>query len=501
MEQKQFRFSSQKEQFLRANSFLLSGYIAYYVILLALIWFSVAIGLRSTGFATIFSCVILVAIFVLLLLRTKMKDSKKYRYISLPFQIFVTMFVGFAFSEGFVQLIAVIPLACGILFFDRKYILITGSCLAANEILITLMKLSQHANIENDRTISQLFNVCSVFFLIIVIYRITCVADEFISDTLGQIEAEKSNVEHMMDDVVQVAEKVRKGTESAMDLVNTLNSSTEFVNGAMKDISDSTLSTAENIQTQTDMTSHIQDSIEQTLASSKTMVEVAKQSNELNGKSMEAMKELKQQSRVITDTNSNVAEAMRALKERTDAVKSIADTIFAISSQTNLLALNASIESARAGEAGRGFAVVADEIRQLAERTRLETENIASILGELSQNADTASEAVERSLVATNEQENMIADALKRFEDMNQNVAHLTDEISNIDVMLQNLSDANNQIVDNITTLSATTEEVTSSSSQAASSSLENLENAKDTQKQLEAILDVSHELDKYMKD
>lgn len=500
MEQKKFKYSDQKEQFQRANSFLLSGYIAYYVILLALIWFSAAIGLRSTEFTTMFSCVIVVAILLLLLLRTRMKDSRKYRYVSLPFQIFITMFMGFAFSEGFVQLIAVIPLACGILFFDKKYTLITGGFLAANEILITLMKFSTHENFENGSTISQLFNVCGVFFLIIVIYRITCVASEFIAHTLGQIEAEKANVERMMDDVVQVAGEVRKGTESAMDIVNTLNSSTEFVNGAMKNISDSTLSTAENIQTQTDMTAHIQESIEHTLESSKTMVEVARQSNELTDKSMAVMNELKQQSHVITDTNSNVAAAMKSLKERTDAVKSIADTIFAISSQTNLLALNASIESARAGEAGRGFAVVADEIRQLAERTRLETENIASILEELSLNADTASEAVERSLVATNEQEGMIADALKRFEDMNQNVAHLTDEISNIDAMLQNLSDANNQIVDNITTLSATTEEVTSSSSQAATSSYENLENAKDAQKQLEAILNVSHELDKYMK-
>lgn len=67
------------------------------------------------------------------------------------------------------------------------------------------------------------------------------------------------------------------------------------------------------------------------------------------------MEHLKKQSAVIAETNSGVADSMKALQERTEAVKSIADTIFSISSQTNLLALNASIESARAGKPEKGL--------------------------------------------------------------------------------------------------------------------------------------------------
>ena len=230
------------------------------------------------------------------------------------------------------------------------------------------------------------------------------------------------------------------------------------------------------------------------------MVQVAQYSTELNNRSAQMMEELKRQSEVITETNSEVAESMRQLQERTNAVKSIADTIFSISSQTNLLALNASIESARAGEAGRGFAVVADEIRQLAEKTRQETENIATILSELSDNAEAAGNAVSRSVEAASAQDGMIATASESFGEMNRNVEQLIEDIGEIDRMLNSLSDANNQIVENIMQLSATTEEVTASSVQAAELSVKNLDNAANTKSLLDNVLDVSYQLDKYIE-
>ena len=93
----------------------------------------------------------------------------------------------------------------------------------------------------------------------------------------------------------------------------------------------------------------------------------------------------------------------------------------------------------------------------------------------------------------------MIEKASESFGEMNENVNRLIAEIESIDAMLNQLSDANNQIVDNITNLSATTEEVTASSSQAADMTIENLDHAESARKQLNNVLDVSHQLDKYM--
>ena len=190
---------------------------------------------------------------------------------------------------------------------------------------------------------------------------------------------------------------------------------------------------------------------------------------------------------------------MKHLQQNVENVKEITKTIFTISSQTNLLALNASIESARAGEAGRGFAVVADEIRTLSERAREETENISQILDNLAQNTVETAAALEQSLKSGNTQEKMIIDVSEQFEEINQNIRKLSSDVTNIGQLLDDLSNANTEIVNDITTLSAVTEEVTASAQQSAEMTEKNYQNAKDAKTILDRVLDVSHEMDKYI--
>lgn len=496
---KEFLYADKEQQLIRANRFMAIANTTYYLYVMAMLAISVIQGVRSAGFAGFIAIMVVVALASTWIIYKRNPRSTKMKYIVLIGLCLIGWVISFAYSQDFAVIIGIFVVICSVLYFNPKYSLIAGGAYTASSALAVWYKLSTGQNVGDNSAMDFVLVISALALFTAIVTLTTSVAKAFNDDSTGSAAAEQARQKEIMDDVLAVAEEVRNGTENAMEIINLLNESSEVVNGAMKDISDSTVNTSESIQTQTSMTQNIQESIDVTIQSSDSMVRMAQQSDELNQQNLQLMESLKHQSGIIANTNGEVAESMKALQERTNAVKGIADTIFSISSQTNLLALNASIESARAGEAGRGFAVVADEIRQLAEKTRVETENIAKILDELSQNAKEAAETVERSVEATNVQDEMIEKVSMSFEEMSQNVNGLIAEIENIDGLLGSLSEANNQIVENITNLSATTEEVTASSVQATEITVENLNHAEHAKEELTNILNVSHQLDKYM--
>lgn len=496
-EEKKFLYADEKRQIESVNSFALLTFSIYAICNFTIVFVAFLRGYRTLGFTLATAVISLGAIAIMAVIYTRNKQSTKMRWVSLWMLVFLSFMMTWAFDSYYMRFAAVAPVAVYILYYDRKFMLRAAISIGVIQVLTTVQKFTK-PDCDVD-----VIDICTATAIVIFTLVIICLVERmgklFREDMLGSIQEEKEHQEKMMQDVIYVAGEVRDGTKGAMDIMNELNQSTGVVTGAVRDISDSTQSTAENIQNQTVMTQNIQDSIEQTLQRSETMVTIAEKSKELNDENLSIMNDLKDQSIVIADTNSHVAATMQALQERAEAVKGIADTIFDISSQTNLLALNASIESARAGEAGRGFAVVADEIRELAEKTRTETEHIATILGELSENAAAAVNVVAQSAEAASQQDALIGKAVETFEDMNVNVNELTSQIADIDAMLTNLSEANNQIVDSITQLSATTEEVTAASAQAEGLSNQNMTNADNTKELLDQVLAVSQKLDKYV--
>lgn len=499
MKEREYRFAKAEEQIRKINKFLCISTAILNIISFIIIFISYMRGYRTELYTFGLLGIMLVTSIGGFVIYKKNKDSVMLRYFMLTGLLIIMALLVYGFNSYYMRVLSMVPLMGCVLLFDTRFAKISGIIVSLENFAITLFRQMVLQDYKDEQFMDNLTISVVIMVMMFVLWYITKVGKQFNDDSLDKAKHEAEVQQEMVDDVLSIAEEVRTGTANAMELMNELQRSSEIVSNSVGDISTSTSLTAENIENQNMMTHNIQDNLEKTVIRAENMVRAASRSNELNIDNRKRIEKLSKESVVLAETNEVVAESMKQLQQNVGNVKEITKTIFDISSQTNLLALNASIESARAGEAGRGFAVVADEIRALSEKTRQETENISQILETLEQNANETAKAVERSVEVGNIQEEMITEVANQFEEMNTNVNELVADVDEIEKMLEDLSQANTEIVSHITQLSATTEEVTASAQQSSELTEENSRNSKEARNILDSILEVSHKMDKYI--
>ncbi|MBQ9122875.1 MAG: hypothetical protein IJY10_05210 [Lachnospiraceae bacterium] len=287
--------------------------------------------------------------------------------------------------------------------------------------------------------------------------------EEFSSDITDTSNKNIAIIEQM----VKVTEKVETSAGTAQETIGTVSEQSSVVSAVMTDMSEGINSIVDAIQQQTKETQSIQNIISNTEEQSRAIAQIAQTTQDGVNKGADAMESLLSNVKNSISEGEQMKEAASLLKEKSGEVRGITNVIMNISSKTNLLALNASIEAARAGEAGRGFAVVAEEIRSLAEQTKQETENIATLLDELAVDTETVSAKVEQTVAISLAENDLALEANEQFSMIKEKSAVLVDMISDIAEKLRELMTANASIVDSVNTLSASSEEISASTTES----------------------------------
>jgi len=279
---------------------------------------------------------------------------------------------------------------------------------------------------------------------------------ENISRMLGNINSDATDLATQVNEVAQLAEQS--------------SSSAEQINSAVGELADGATSMADNVQninTQVmemgNLINNVVESVELLSNSSSTMQQA---NNEAYGYINNLEKSSITTKDAVAGIKSQVVNTNEAITRITSAVGMITD----IASQTNLLALNASIEAARAGEMGKGFAVVAESIGNLANQSAESTAEIRAIIDELTKQSEQSVLASEQVEEAINEEQTILAETKKRFDILNTEITNSVEDIKGISNQTESLEDIKSTIVENVSDLSAISEENAASTEEVTAS-------------------------------
>ena len=314
----------------------------------------------------------------------------------------------------------------------------------------------RHFAVMTDAIFMVLLSLMGIFYV-----RLNALQNK---ETMDEIEENVRLQEESSAVIKNTGITIAKKLEDANDAMESLASKVSSSAEAAQQISESVNLTAEAIQTQTEMNSNITDSLEEIAHQARAMRRNSDEVSENISDGNALIEELRAKSDEASTINAETATMTSELQESAVTVKDIVGTILDISGQTNLLALNASIEAARAGEAGKGFAVVADEIRALSEHTKESAEQISSTIDELIQRVNTASTNMQKSVDSANQQGEMIAETGEKFEIILEKITDLARRVAMISDNVDGCVDANSKVMDAISNLSATSQEVAASS-------------------------------------
>lgn len=290
----------------------------------------------------------------------------------------------------------------------------------------------------------------------------------FFEDNVSAIKEVSDRQREVNEVMKDVAKSLKEQFDIAQDAVDVLEESVNLNDTSMSNIAESTESTAEAIQKQAEMCGEI--NLATTNAEKKTaeMIEVSDKAKALVSDGAVVVEELKKQANTVDENNESTVAATKRLALKVEEVEDIVGSILSISSQTNLLALNASIEAARAGEAGRGFAVVAEEIRMLSEETKDATNKITYIINQLVDDVKIVSSSIEVSSQSIEQQNVMIDDTKNKFDIIEKEVIELIETIETTEKFMKEIVQSTSVISDNISHLSATSEEISAASEEGA---------------------------------
>ncbi len=441
------------------NKVAIGGHIALDTVLLISYLVEFLKGSRTLSYFLVMAAFMIIPVIVELVIYFKKKDAVCIRHILAVayglfylFAMFTTNSVTtFVFILPFFVLLTV--------YSDLQYGMTIAFCGISSNIAWVIWRAVTTGIPSNEMSDVEIRLACMIISSVFL-YVSTKTVKKINDNKIRLVEAQQEKNQLLADHIVKTSESMVDEIHEASDKMETLSDSMMKIHDSMDEVSKGSNETAQAVQMQLQRTEQIQDHIARVKDATGGIEESAKNTVQKVEEGKLHMQTLSEQVGQSITANHEMVSRMDKLSEYADQMNTIIETITSIANSTGMLALNASIEAARAGEAGKGFAVVAQQISGLASQTKDATVNITELIGHIHQELSSVAEAAQ---VVTDSNESNAANA-QEVENNFTVISGGTEKISSVTgelmEIVKELEAANSDIVENIQTISAVTEEV-----------------------------------------
>ena len=319
------------------------------------------------------------------------------------------------------------------------------------------------------------------------------------NDELGDIY--RSSV-RLQQELRKIVDNIKQSSESLINSANQLTgmaqstrTTVDSVCNSMRGITDASVSQNEetavaigNVQGMANEIAYISNIMD-------SLTQHANQMSEAEQASETIIHQLNASNEETIDTITNVAEQINALHSSVESIQTAINMIQSIAEETDL-SLNANIEAARAGEAGRGFSVVATQINKLADQSNSTAENVADIIANIIAEADRMVEMMGDVKNKIHKQQEKLDDTMDKSSAVALGVNNSLRDIDTIRNKISVLSQSGDSIQDIVTKLASIAEQNESSTQATMDSALGMSDTMNSLENASESLKDMAHALD-----